>query len=86
MDTLKILIKVIYELYFERITTLDNKYMFKVVISIVLFITIGYPLPFEDQIDLANSLIVGKDDMSDLKNWECAVCDLSNKPLHTHFI
>ena len=41
-------------------------------------------IPYEDQITLANSLIVGKEDNSDLYAWECKVCDSSNKPVHTH--
>jgi hypothetical protein len=45
-----------------------------------------FALPYEDQMTLANSLIVGRDDMSDLYNWECKVCDASNKPIHAHFI
>ena len=43
-------------------------------------------IPYEDQMTLANSLIVGRDDYSDLYNWECKVCDSTNKPIHTHFI
>ena len=35
---------------------------------------------------LSNSMIVGKEDQSDLINWECNVCDPSNRPLHAHYI
>lgn len=50
----------------------------------VAFIALVASIPYEDQITLANSLIVGRDDYSDLYNWECKVCDSSNKPIHTH--
>lgn len=43
-------------------------------------------LPYEDQMALANSLIVGRDDQSDLYSWTCKVCDASNKPTHAHII
>ena len=58
-------------------------------IKFLTFVTIfvfAFTLPYEDQMTLANSLIVGRDDMSDLYNWECKVCDSSNKPIHAHFI
>ena len=35
---------------------------------------------------LANSLIVGRDDQSDLYEWVCKACEPSNKPLHAHII
>ena len=41
-------------------------------------------IPYEDQMTLANSLIVGRDDYSDLYNWECKVCGPENKPIHVH--
>jgi hypothetical protein len=43
-------------------------------------------LPYDDQMTLTNSLIVGRDDASDLFNWTCKVCDASNKPVHAHII
>lgn len=58
----------------------------KVVILSLLLLLLSAALPYEDQIVLANSLIVGRDDMQDLYDWTCKVCDLSNKPIHTHFI
>ena len=56
--------------------------------SLVLLalVTLSVALPYADQMSLANSLIVGKDDESDLANWDCKVCDASNKPTHAHFI
>ena len=41
-------------------------------------------IPYHDQMSLANSLIVGRDDFEDLYNWQCKVCDASNKPIHSH--
>lgn len=35
---------------------------------------IAMSIPYDDQMALANSLIVGRDDYSDLFNWECKVC------------
>lgn len=35
---------------------------------------------------LANSMLVGRDDHEDLTNWDCNVCDSTNKPLHAHYI
>ena len=43
-------------------------------------------LPYVEQMLLANSMIVGKEDASDLANWECNVCDQNNRPLHSHYI
>lgn len=43
-------------------------------------------LPYEDQMALANSLIVGRDDQSDVYEWVCKVCNPSNKPLHAHIV
>ncbi len=51
---------------------------------LVTIIALVASIPYEDQITLANSLIVGRDDYSDLFNWECKVCDSTNKPIHTH--
>jgi hypothetical protein len=55
-------------------------------IVVLSFAALAVSIPYEDQMTLANSLIVGKDDYSDLFNWECKVCDSSNKPIHTHSI
>lgn len=41
-------------------------------------------IPYDHQICLANSLIVGRDDYQDLYDWTCKVCDSSNKPIHAH--
>ena len=57
----------------------------KLVILLVLAIT-ALSLPYVEQMTLANSLLVGRDDMMDLLNWECKVCDSTNKPLHAHYI
>lgn len=43
-----------------------------------------FALPYADQMTLANSLIVGRDD--DLQLWTCKVCDESNRPLHSHYV
>jgi len=43
-------------------------------------------LPYVDQMLLSNSMIVGREDQLDLVNWECVVCDSSNRPLHAHYI
>jgi hypothetical protein len=51
---------------------------------LVTIVALVASIPYEDQITLANSLIVGRDDYSDLFNWECKVCDSTNKPIHTH--
>lgn len=59
--------------------------MIKFVLLLILASIVG-SIPYEDQMTLANSLIVGKDDYSDLYNWDCKVCDSTNKPIHTHFI
>ncbi len=55
---------------------------------VVLLAVIGLSvsIPYDDQMTLASSLIVGRADYSDLYNWECKVCDASNKPVHAHII
>ena len=55
---------------------------------ILLLAVIGLTacIPYDDQMTLASSLIVGRDDQSDLYNWDCKVCDPSNKPIHAHII
>ncbi len=57
--------------------------MIKGVIFLALAI-LAVSIPYEDQMTLANSLIVGRDDYQDLYNWECKVCDSTNKPIHSH--
>lgn len=57
----------------------------RITLLLVLF-TIAFNLPYEDQIALANSLIVGRDDLQDLYDWECKVCTPENKPIHAHAI
>ena len=42
---------------------------------LVLLITAILSLPYVEQMLLANSMIVGRDDQLDLINWECNVCD-----------
>lgn len=43
-------------------------------------------LPYDDQMTLTNSLIVGREDSSDLIEWTCKVCNPSNRPIHAHII
>ncbi len=59
--------------------------MIKLVFFLALFAMV-LSIPHDDQLCLANSLIVGRDDDSDLMNWTCKVCDASNKPIHTHYV
>lgn len=58
----------------------------KTIIVILIFLTLAASLPYHDQMCLANSLIVGRDNDEDLITWTCKVCDSSNKPLHAHSI
>ena len=58
----------------------------KTTLALLLLAYLTVALPYEDQMALANSLIVGRDDQSDLVNWVCKVCDSSNKPIHSHVI
>lgn len=54
---------------------------------IILFLLyLATAIPYEDQMALANSLIVGREDQSDLYDWTCKVCDASNRPIHAHII
>lgn len=53
---------------------------------LLLCVYLAASLPYEDQMALSNSLIVGRDDLSDLYSWTCKVCDPSNKPLHAHIV
>lgn len=54
------------------------------VILILSLAALAVSIPYDDQMTLASSLIVGRDDYTDLYNWECKVCDSSNKPIHAH--
>ena len=56
------------------------------IIALVLLLGIAVSLPHIEQMLLANSMIVGRDDQQDLINWECNVCDETNRPLHAHYI
>lgn len=58
--------------------------MKSIIVLTLLYLAVS--LPYEDQMALANSLLVGRDDLSDLYEWNCKVCDNSNKPIHSHFI
>ena len=58
----------------------------KLLVVGLCFLALTVSLPYVEQMLLANSMIVGKDDHSDLVNWECNVCDGTNRPLHYHYI
>jgi hypothetical protein len=49
-------------------------------------VSLACSLPYVEQMLLANSMIVGKDDQTDLLNWECNVCESNNRPIHAHYI
>jgi len=53
---------------------------------LLALVYLAVSLPYEDQMTLTNSLIVGREDQSDLYEWTCKVCDPSNKPKHAHII
>lgn len=55
-------------------------------IIVLTLVSLVLSLPYEDQMALANSLLVGRDDQSDIYEWSCKVCDASNKPIHAHVI
>jgi hypothetical protein len=55
-----------------------------VLLALLVFVVAS--LPYDDQMTLTNSLIVGRDDASDLFTWTCKVCEPSNKPVHAHII
>lgn len=55
-------------------------------VVVLSLVALACSLPYVEQMLLANSMIVGRDDMSDLLNWECNVCQPANRPLHAHFI
>ena len=56
----------------------------KLLLALCLLFVAVQALPWNDQVVLANSLIVGRDE--DLELWLCATCDDSNKPLHAHYV
>jgi hypothetical protein len=57
------------------------------ILSLTLcLLALATSLPYVEQMLLANSMIVGRDDQQDLVNWECNVCENSNRPLHAHYI
>jgi hypothetical protein len=58
----------------------------KAFIVCLILVTLGSCLPYVEQMLLANSMIVGRDDLDDLANWDCNVCDSTNRPLHAHYI
>lgn len=58
----------------------------RIAIVCLFLISLTYALPYVEQMLLANSMIVGRDDQQDLINWECNVCDNTNRPLHAHYI
>ena len=55
-------------------------------VFLVTLVALSMSIPYDDQMTLARSLIVGRDDYQDLFNWECKVCDSTNKPIHAHII
>ena len=58
----------------------------KVITLTLCLLALATTLPYVEQMLLANSMIVGRDDQLDLVNWECNVCEESNRPLHAHYI
>lgn len=58
----------------------------KVVVACLFLLSLSAALPYVEQMLLANSMIVGRDDKQDLINWDCNVCSSENKPLHSHYI
>ena len=56
------------------------------IIAFLILISAAFSLPYIDQITLANSLIVGREDNADLYAWTCKVCGMDNKPIHAHVI
>lgn len=58
----------------------------KAIVVVLFFLYLTNTLPYKDQMALTNSLIVGRDDQSDLIEWTCKVCESSNRPLHAHII
>ena len=60
--------------------------MKSLLLLVVLLSWSATSLPYLEQMLLANSMIVGRDDAQDLIDWDCNVCDPSNRPLHSHYI
>jgi len=60
--------------------------MKSIIVFTLTLLHLAVTLPYEDQMALANSLLVGRDDLSDLYEWNCKVCDNSNKPIHSHVV
>ena len=58
----------------------------KLILLALTLLALVCAIPHDDQMLLANSMIVGRDDQMDLINWECVVCNTTNKPLHAHYI
>jgi hypothetical protein len=58
----------------------------RIVLGLICLLSLATALPYVEQMLLANSMIVGRDDGLDLINWECNVCAPENRPLHAHFI
>ena len=56
------------------------------VACLALILVVSFSLPYEDQLTLASSLIVGREGYDELYAWNCKVCDSSNKPIHAHII
>ena len=52
----------------------------------LFLVVLACSLPEIDQMLLANSMVVGRENENDLVNWECNVCAPVNKPLHAHYI
>lgn len=58
----------------------------KAALVCLFLISLSAALPYVEQMLLANSMIVGRDDNLDLINWDCNVCLPENRPLHSHYI
>lgn len=58
----------------------------KAFIILASILCLSAAIPYEDQMALTNSLIVGRADQSDVIEWVCKTCDASNKPIHSHII
>lgn len=49
-------------------------FLMRVLLAVVCLLAVANTLPYVEQMLLANSMIVGRDDGLDLINWECNVC------------
>lgn len=58
----------------------------RAVLGLICLLAVASALPYVDQMLLANSMIVGRDDGEDLINWDCNVCAPENKPVASHYI